>query len=142
MDILETVAFEIHDQGKLKHFFLKSEFSVSFNGINFSLKGKEDINNIMSLLKRMLTYLKKKNKKVLIVIEEVNESKEIKHFIEGYATLLGLKYPVRLLMTGLYKNVSKLQDESQLTFLYRCPRIQMKPLFYLLELLQINILLY
>ena len=66
----------------------------------------------MSLLKRMLSYLKKKNKKVLIVIDEVDNSKEIKHFVEGYATLISLNYPVRLLMTGLYKNVSKLKNES------------------------------
>lgn len=35
---------------------------------------------------------------------------------------------MRLLMTGLYENVSKLQNEKSLTFLYRTPKIQMDPL--------------
>ena len=31
-------------------------------------------------------------------------------------------------MTGLFSNIRKLQDEKALTFLYRAPRIEMKPL--------------
>lgn len=36
--------------------------------------------------------------------------------------------PVYLLMTGLYENVSALQNEKSLTFLYRTPKIHLGPL--------------
>ncbi len=36
--------------------------------------------------------------------------------------------PVYLLATGLYENIDGLQNEKSLTFLYRVPKIQMKPL--------------
>ena len=76
----------------------------------------------------MLDYLKNKNKKVLIILDEVDNSLEMKYFIQGYASLLGQKYSIFLLMTGLYENVSKLQNEKLLTFLYRAPKIKLKPL--------------
>ena len=36
--------------------------------------------------------------------------------------------PVFLLMTGLYENINSLQNEKNLTFLYRAPKIFLKPL--------------
>ena len=36
--------------------------------------------------------------------------------------------PVFLLATGLYENIDELQNEKNLTFLYRAPKIQLKPL--------------
>ena len=35
---------------------------------------------------------------------------------------------VFLIMTGLYENISALQDSKNLTFLYRAPKIELKPL--------------
>jgi len=127
-DILEEVASEIYEQGKLKHLFLKNEFSVSFQGFGLSIKGKEPVSSVMTLLKKMLVYLEKKNKKILITIDEVDNSESMKSFIQGYAALLGQKLPMRLLMTGLYSNVSLLQNNKSLTFLYRTPKIQIGPL--------------
>lgn len=36
--------------------------------------------------------------------------------------------PVFLLMTGLYENINAIQDEKNLTFLYRSPKLEMKAL--------------
>ena len=36
--------------------------------------------------------------------------------------------PVFLLMTGLYENINAIQDEKNLTFLYRAPKLEMKSL--------------
>ena len=58
----------------------------------------------------MLTILKSKNKKVLIAIDEANNYDELKYFISDYQQLLRNKFPVYLLMTGLYENISKLQN--------------------------------
>lgn len=143
-NILEEVASEIYEQGKMKHLFLKKEFSFSFQGFGLSIKGSEPVSSIMTLIKKMLEYLQKKGKKVLITIDEVDNSTEIKYFIQAYASLLGQKLPMRLLMTGLYDNVSKLQNNKSLTFLFRAPKIQIKPLSLIaiaakyIELLNVN----
>lgn len=52
----------------------------------------------------------------------------MKIFIEAYQTLIRQGYKVLLLMTGLYENISKLQDDKSLTFLYRAPKIILGPL--------------
>ena len=128
-NILENVASEIYETTKAKKLFVKGEFSFSFHGLTFSLKGDEPVTTVNTLLKKMLGYLKDKNKKVLITIDEIDNSDQMKTFIQAYQSLLRLKYPLYLLMTGLYENVSKLQEDKSLTFLYRAPKIRLEPLY-------------
>lgn len=49
-------------------------------------------------------------------------------FIQAYQGFLIDHYDVRLLMSGLAKNVSKLESDRSLTFLFRAPKIQLPPL--------------
>ena len=128
INILETLAAQIYEQSKMKYLFLNKEFSFSFQGLSLSLSGKEPVSDVMILLSKMLTRLKKKNIKVLVAIDDVNNSEEMKYFIEGYASLLGQKCPIRLIMTGINSNISKLQNEETLTFLHRAQRIQISSL--------------
>ncbi len=127
-NILENVASEIYETGKVKHLFLESEFSFSFQGLTFSIKGKNPVATVNTFLKKMLDQIKKKGKRVLITIDEVDNSEQMKLFIQAYQSLIRLQYPVLLLMTGLYENVSRLQENKTLTFLYRAPKLMMGPL--------------
>lgn len=126
--LLERICSLLYEKGKMKKFFLNAEVNFSFQGISFSLKGKNPVTTPFALLTKMLDILKRKNKKVLIAIDEVDNSSELKYFISDYQQLLRNKYSVFLLMTGLYENVSKLQDDSSITFLYRSPKIFLEPL--------------
>ena len=128
-NILENIASEIYESSKSKFHFVKGEFSFSFKGITFSLKGDKPVSTIHTLLKRMLDILKKKKIKVLITIDEVDNSADMKYFIQEFQSLIRQNYPIRLLMTGLYENVSKLQDDKSLTFLYRAKKVYLSPLF-------------
>ena len=127
-DMLEQLASKIYDEGKLKRLFISAEFSFSFNGIGISIKGKEPVSNISSLLKREFEYLKKKNYKVLVSIDEVVSNSYMKIFSHEFQTLLREDFPIFLIMTGLYKNISLLENEKSLTFLYRAPKIYMDSL--------------
>lgn len=127
-NIIENIASEIYESGKVKHLFLKKEFSFSFHGLTFSIEGKEPVTNSLSMLKKMLAYLKEKGKRVLVTIDEVDNGEQTKYFIQAYQTLIRQGYPIMLLMTGLYENISKLQDDKSLTFLYRAPKILLGPL--------------
>lgn len=128
LDILEQIAAKIYDEGKVRHLFLKVEFDVSFKGIGFSIKGNNPVTNISTLIKTMLEYLKKKGYKVLFTIDEVVSNKDIKVFAHEYQSYLRDKLPVYLLMTGLYQNISLLQNQKTLTFLYRAPKIYLDEL--------------
>lgn len=123
--ILENIASILYDKAKLKTKFLKGEFSFSFQGFGISIKGDTPVASTFSLLIKMASILKKKKKRILITIDEVDNSKDMKSFIEAYQSLIKQGFDVLLLMTGLYENISKLQDNPSLTFLYRAPKIHL-----------------
>lgn len=127
-DILEQLASSIYQKGKLKHLFIHPEFSFSFHGFSFSISGDKSINTVPMLLEVMFEYLKKKNISVLITLDEVNNNKYMKIFAHSFQSFLRNDYNVYLLMTGLHDNVSSLENEKSLTFLYRAPKIYLPPL--------------
>ncbi|MBP3853797.1 MAG: hypothetical protein J6D18_04430, partial [Erysipelotrichaceae bacterium] len=79
-------------------------------------------------LEQILIALKKKNKKVLVCIDEVSNTKNIRTFIHSFQILIRKECPLFLLMTGLYENIYTLQNDKSLTFLYRAPKIELAPL--------------
>lgn len=52
----------------------------------------------------------------------------MKYFIQAYQSFIRQGYPILFLMTGLFDNISKLQDDKSLTFLYRTLKIFLGPL--------------
>lgn len=128
MDMLEQLASKIYDKGKLKHLFLKTEFNFSFHGISFSIKGEDKITNISSFLDLMFKYLKKKNIKVLISIDDISKNEYVKPFIHSFQSFIREKYLVYLVMSGLYENVQTIENEKSLTFLIRAPKIYLQNL--------------
>ena len=128
-NLLENVASELYESAKSKFHFLKTEFSFSFKGLTFSLSGEKPVSTVNTLLKKMLEVLNNKNIKVLITIDEVDNSNDMKFFIQEFQSLIRQNFKIRLLMTGLYENVSRLQNDKTLTFLYRARKINLSPLF-------------
>ena len=127
-DMLELFAASLYQEGKFKKLFLKSEFSFSFHGLSVAIDGEQPVTNVINMLSLMLEHAKKKNKRVLITIDEVSASDEMKAFAHAFQLFLGKGYPVFLLMTGLPKNVVSLEGEKTLTFLLRAPKIRLSSL--------------
>lgn len=127
-NIQEDIASQIYEKGKLKKLFIKKEFDFSFHGITLHLTGSNPVSSIISVLEKMLSYLKKKNIKVLLTLDEVVSNENVKEFAHDFQSFVRKNFNVFLLMTGLYENVYSLQNDKSLTFLYRTPKILVKPL--------------
>ena len=127
-DMLEQMASLLYEHGLTKLKFLKTEFSFSFHGVSFNVKGDKPATSIRTYLSDLLSYYKKKGIRVLVAIDDVAKSKDMMNFIKAYQGFIIDKYDVCLLMTGLRKNIVTLQSESSLTFLVRAPKLQLKPL--------------
>lgn len=127
-EMLEQLASKLYDEGKLKKLFLKTDFSFSFTGIGLSISGDEPVTNVSTLLKKEFEYLKKKGQRVLITIDEAVSNRHMKVFAHEFQTFLRADYDVCLLMTGLYQNISLLEKQKSLTFLYRAPKIYLSKL--------------
>ena len=72
--------------------------------------------------------MKKSGKRLLVTIDEVTKNDFMKVFAGSFQIFVRQDLPVFLLATGLYENIDELQNEKNLTFLYRAPKIQLKPL--------------
>jgi len=101
-----------------------SFFNIFTIGVNLENK----ITDIETAIIKVLEHLNKMNKRVLITIDEVTNSQYMKVFASSFQIFVRENLPIFLLMTGLYENIRNLQNEKNLTFLYRAPRMQLSPL--------------
>ena len=128
-DLESQFASMLYQKGKVKHLFLTKEFNFSFKGFGFSVsEGNIKMSSIHGILERMLEHIKKKGIKILLTVDEVSNNNHMRVFAHSYQSYLRNNYDVSLLMTGLYENVSSLQNEEGLTFLWRAPKIYLSPL--------------
>ena len=127
-EMLEQIAAGIYENAHVKHLFLSKSFSFSFHGFGFSIEGDTPVSNVKTILEKMLEVLKKHNQKLLITIDEASNNIHMRSFAHDFQSLLRSDYPVFTLMTGLYENVNSIQNNKNLTFLYRAPKIELNPL--------------
>lgn len=128
MDILESIASKLYEKGSMKRCFLKTSFNFSFHGIGFSIEGNTPLKNIETLLEKMMEIIKDKKKKVLIAIDEISNSDNIKVFSHTFKNMVNNGLPIYLLATGLYENVYHMSNEKTLTFIYRAKKIHVDSL--------------
>lgn len=127
-NMLEQMASLLYENSVSRIKSLKLEFSFSFSGLSFQIKGDNPVSSIHVYLEKLLQYLTKKGKHILVAIDDVSKNDAMVEFIRAYQGFLIDHYDVRLLMTGLQKNISKLESDRTLTFLYRAPKIRLSPL--------------
>ena len=66
-NLLENIVSELYEVGKMKHIFIKAEFSFSFHGLSFSIEGNEPVSSVNTLLKKILDQVKKKGKSAITI---------------------------------------------------------------------------
>ena len=127
-DMLQMLAAELSNRPMLGQIFKDASINLSFLGLGLSIDGEPPITDVTVALDRMLSALTKKNKRVLVAIDEATSTPQMREFAAQFQIYLRKNYSIFLLMTGLYENVDELQNEKSLTFLYRAPKIPMAPL--------------
>lgn len=127
-DMLQSLASKLASDNKLAIAFKSAKLNLSFFGLGLEVSNAAPITDIETVLQRMLETIDKKGKKVLITVDEVNNGENMRIFTSSFQILIRQDLPVFLLMTGLYEDISRLQDEKSLTFLYRAPKIELKSL--------------
>ena len=127
-DLMEEFAVKLTDACRLLPDFLRSGFSVSAFGIGVGVNADSSLRNSSSILNDLLRTLTKKQKKILVTIDEVANTESMRHFASEFQIFVRNDYPVYLLMTGLYENIYAIQNDPALTFLLRSPKMHLDPL--------------
>lgn len=104
---------------------LSSIETISMGGLSLKFSQTD---NLEILLDEIMEDLSSKGKKILITIDEVDDSKPIQEFTQIFATLKRKNYSIFCLMTGLPELVLNIQNNKKLTFLLRSEKIIMTPL--------------
>lgn len=126
-DLLQSLAAELCNSSQLVPLFQDAKINLSFLGLGIEMDGVPPITDISVAIERMLERIGKK-KKVLITIDEVTSNEHMREFVSEFQIYMRKEYPVYLLMTGLFENIYELQNEKSLTFLYRAPKVELRPL--------------
>lgn len=127
-DLLLSLASKLSSENWLAQIFRRSKINLSFWGLGIEIEGTPPITDIETALSKMLEAINKQGKRLLITIDEVTNTPNMKVFTSAFQIFLRQDLPVYLLMTGLYNNIDALQNEDSLTFLHRAPKIELKPL--------------
>ena len=126
-DILQSFASSLYEETMMKPLFVEAGIGINTPiGVSFSSNGP--VPDVEVQIKKMLNVAKKHKKRVMIAIDEATNDMNFKVFASSYQMMLIEGLPVYLIMTGLYKNINSLQNEKNLTFLYRAPKYELKPL--------------
>ena len=127
-DMLDGLASYLASNDILARLFKSAKINLSFWGIGLEVSGTVPITNIQLALTKMLESIKNNGKRVLVTIDEAVNNKYMKEFASVYQIFLRQKLPICLVMTGLFENIDALQNEKNLTFLYRAPKVVLRPL--------------
>lgn len=127
-DLLLGMLSKLNSNRTCAKIITSAKIDLSFFGFGVSIEGETPITDSETAIMMILEQMKKNGKKLLITIDEVTNNEYMRVFAGSFQIFVRQDLPVYLLATGLYENIDELQNEKNLTFLYRAPKIQMKPL--------------
>lgn len=127
-DMLASLGGKICSLKGCRKLFQEEKISLTAFGIGITVSKANMETNTEVSLDKMFKTLTKKKKKVLITIDDVASTKEMRVFAHFFQSCLMKDYNIFLIMNGIYDNIENLQNEKTLTFLQRAPKIALTPL--------------
>lgn len=112
---------------KMKTLYTKAEVKFSFLNAELLLDNNNPFIDTRTEIAKMLGVLKKLNRKVIIMIDEVIDNDGFASFASAYKELTN-DYPVYLIMAGLKENTENIINNPVNTFLRRAYPIELEGL--------------
>ena len=128
VDLLQGMLSKLNSNPVCAGIIKSAKIDLSFWGFGVSIEGAAPITDAETAIIAILEKMKKNGKKLLVTIDEVTNNEFMHVFAGSFQIFVRQDLPIFLLATGLYENIDELQNEKNLTFLYRAPKIQLKPL--------------
>ena len=128
LDLLQNLAAKLASHTMCVEWFRQAKLNLSFLNLGAEISGEPPVTDLETAVTRMLESIRRHGKRLLITIDEVTNTRQMRVFAASFQIMVRLNLPVFLLMTGLYENIYELQNEKSLTFLFRAPKIQLPAL--------------
>lgn len=127
-NLLEGLVSKLYDSHEFLTQFVDKSLNLSKFGIGLSVHTKSPVADIESALEVILKEIRRKGKKLLVTVDEVSNTAYMQEFASSFQIMIREELPIYLIMAGLYENIHNLENEKNLTFLYRTPKYEMEPL--------------
>ena len=127
-DLLQGLLSKLNSHRICAGIIKSARIDLSFFGFGVAIEGSSPITDPETAISAILERLKAAGKRLLITIDEVTNNEYMRIFAGSFQIFVRQDLPVFLLATGLYENIEELQNEKNLTFLYRAPKIPLQPL--------------
>ena len=127
-EMISSFGEKLFYEGKRIKLFLDYEMKVDLKFVQLTINKNEHINNAEVIGERLISNTCAKGRKILVTIDEVNNTQDMKKFANFYQSMIGKGYDVFLLMTGLKNNIDILIESNATSFLSRTPKIMLNPL--------------
>ncbi|MBR3306779.1 MAG: ATP-binding protein [Lachnospiraceae bacterium] len=128
MELLANFAVRLSKASDPSHDIVSKGINLSAAGFGIGINAEAQTNDYVGMIDKCFKSIVRKKKKVLITIDEVMHDDNMKVFASQFQIFVRQDYPVYLIMTGLYENISAIQNDPALTFLLRTPKIITGPL--------------
>lgn len=127
-NILQDLLAMTYD--KIPHIaqFIDAELNLSAYGIGISVSNKRPVASVEVAVSKVLNELNKKNKRLLVTIDEIVKNDETVHFIKFFQQMVREELPIYFIATGLHGKIEELENTEGLTFFLRSAKLKMKPL--------------
>lgn len=133
-NMLLQLAAKLAQSALVQKHFVKAGIEISISSISAGIEfDKEKIFDIHVLIEKMMDTLANAGKKILITLDDVSATQEMREFAHTFQGLLRAKLPVHIIMTGLlsnYRDVTNKPDFKDCTFLTRAFQVNVEPLDY------------
>ena len=127
-DITADLVANLYSEVSFLTKYVDANLNLSAFGIGLNLSKKSPVASIDVALKKILTEVKKKKKRVLIAIDEVRKTDALIDFIQAFQILIREDLPVYLVAAGLYEDIESVENTGGLTFFLRAATYEMTPL--------------
>lgn len=127
-NLLEDMVSSLNSRRKLHEIFRMANINLSYFGLGLEISGASPVTNVEEAARLMLKSLKKHNKRVLVTVDEISNSKSVREFALAFQSFIRSELPIFFLSTGLYENIHELEASKGSTFFMRTPKIEMGPL--------------
>ncbi len=108
--------------------YIDANMDLSAFGIGINIAKKNPVISPDTAIKRLLQVIAKKNKRVLIAIDEVRKTPQLIDFIQEFQILIREELPIYLIIAGLYEDIECIENSEGLTFFLRAEKYEMTPL--------------
>lgn len=127
-NITEDLVAELYSKVPFVMDFVDGELNLSKFGIGLTVSKKSPVASIDHALREILKTIHKKNKRVLIAIDEARRTDAMIDFIQEFQILIREELPVYIMVAGLYEDIESIENTDGLTFFLRAEKYEMTPL--------------